>query len=1521
METQGHTRDVIFRMLAREHEETQSNLRKFGETFQSLYDAIDKMASTSAESRAKSEMAATDKVSEHYRSSFAGINRIAMEEMDKRFKEQERKFSALIATVNGQASGIGMTGTVSTVAGAREKEPLRVFNPDVGGQSVTKSRELEASTKAVDQATTHISASMSAIRNEARQWFREVANVKTEMQAVAELSRKLKTMAPESRKAFGEEAGRMHDEYRSKQEFARKREEEYIASKRSNERSQRASSAGLESGAAGYDQFMELGDKQQEFVLQNQQRMRARAADESRRANESSIREQERAAKEEESILEQRNENWRQAEEKVIRTRESAVHQQARIDQKLTQNVLMLSTSLLRIGRGFALMGLVGEENSQKLLSGLLKIQAGFDVVSGGIGLFMKLKKTLDLYHKSVELGEKVRRAEAAASEFARQKSDGLAFAMSKEEVRVRALAGAYADLRNSKLSASTAGDSFGVTRQEPSVRPLASAPTRTSDRDVEYRLAPVGATARSKQAMDSILGLDDGYRLAPATLRPGEKLAGGGGLGGLRPGESRGTYGMAGQTARGRTAENAAYFDAIGRPDLSRGVSSAIGGGLKSGVSMAAFETARTVAAGGGIGTALMAGGSVLAGIATKSVVDYGVKSAVGSTAAKGLAATGIGMAGKAAPYLARVPMVAEAVGAGMNVFDVALGRDPSESLRNRRLGEAFATSASFISRKTGWTGSGRGIGDIGSRDNGPIMSETLARLNEQDALARKSGRYAFDEAASKTQAEERGKTMHDQTKGIRAREEARVKIREEKAERDIAERQKGDAKRDLLDENATYMANAGEMDLIRRRRRREDRSTDDKTSELTSQLKKLQSSGGDGILTRGIERQLADIARNDRAKEAGRLSEGAIAEQMSLRSSTITAESERNRAAFDVRQLKSRRAGGDRDVSDADIRNSEAKAEAAEMKLIGLTRQRFDLERKIGEEKREGIEKSLDGIRREIEMRQGAADRAREKVQSAKERFGELDPEEQKQIVDADARIKAERKKIEETGISSAEEAEAGESAGRLGAVRGEIAQTKAALAKLGPKREYRGKGQYVEKPQSKKDRDRELALRNKLSGLETQEQDLEGSEQGRIAGRMQAQTQAMIDLKDKAEIEARIKSGAEMPGDRQRLAAIKKKVTDKLAASADKGDIDLVRGVGLASGRGLGSSRASQAADKGGWAALAADEEEQEEIAENEQGIRRLRPEEQDARRRLAKTDADDPNAPLLPANAQNPPNAPDSRLQKPPAKEPLLPTSSSASAARAKLMDQLSAKDETPHWKPTLTDEEADDLFAPPRGRSKSDLPYDALPQEGETSAPSPNKDPLTLKAAIEQAKQLDKDARRKQAEDAQAKYAAEHGEVVDPDTHDQQGNKYSDDSVVKRFILKNRETSRGQAFGTINRRMREEDELDRERRGEPRRSSTVEPTVAAPVDREPTRGQGPGQGQQQAAFQAEVKSTQAVEVKATFNTDEMVREAANVFNVRMDRERENFRRQLEAALAASSAVTDSKARALRASQVN
>ena len=76
----------------------------------------------------------------------------------------------------------------------------------------------------------------------------------------------------------------------------------------------------------------------------------------------------------------------------MIRTRESAVHQQARIDQKLTQNVLMLSTSLLRIGRGFALMGLVGEENSQKLLSGLLKIQAGFDVVSGGIGLFMQVQ-------------------------------------------------------------------------------------------------------------------------------------------------------------------------------------------------------------------------------------------------------------------------------------------------------------------------------------------------------------------------------------------------------------------------------------------------------------------------------------------------------------------------------------------------------------------------------------------------------------------------------------------------------------------------------------------------------------------------------------------------------------------------------------------------------------------------------------------------------------------------------------------------------------------------------------------------------------------------------------------------------------------------------------------------------------------------------------------------------------------------------------------------------------------------
>ncbi len=52
---------------------------------------------------------------------------------------------------------------------------------------------------------------------------------------------------------------------------------------------------------------------------------------------------------------------------------------------KMAEGFVAATESIARFGRGFAALGLVGEENTDKLLRGLIKVQAVFDLVSGGV--------------------------------------------------------------------------------------------------------------------------------------------------------------------------------------------------------------------------------------------------------------------------------------------------------------------------------------------------------------------------------------------------------------------------------------------------------------------------------------------------------------------------------------------------------------------------------------------------------------------------------------------------------------------------------------------------------------------------------------------------------------------------------------------------------------------------------------------------------------------------------------------------------------------------------------------------------------------------------------------------------------------------------------------------------------------------------------------------------------------------------------------------------------------------------
>jgi hypothetical protein len=58
--------------------------------------------------------------------------------------------------------------------------------------------------------------------------------------------------------------------------------------------------------------------------------------------------------------------------------------------------------AILKLGRGFAMAGLAGEENTEKMLRGLVKVQAAFDVLRGAVDVWWTLRTAADAYKTSL---------------------------------------------------------------------------------------------------------------------------------------------------------------------------------------------------------------------------------------------------------------------------------------------------------------------------------------------------------------------------------------------------------------------------------------------------------------------------------------------------------------------------------------------------------------------------------------------------------------------------------------------------------------------------------------------------------------------------------------------------------------------------------------------------------------------------------------------------------------------------------------------------------------------------------------------------------------------------------------------------------------------------------------------------------------------------------------------------------------------------------------------------------------
>ena len=111
--------------------------------------------------------------------------------------------------------------------------------------------------------------------------------------------------------------------------------------------------------------------------------------------------------------------------------------------------------SLMRLSRGAVAMGLASEESTEKLLRGLVKMQAFFDLGVGAVNLVARISRGYDTVFKLLETR---RAASAASATLAAKQAQAEAAALTQEATAANAAAGAHG-----RLNAQRAGGLAGA--------------------------------------------------------------------------------------------------------------------------------------------------------------------------------------------------------------------------------------------------------------------------------------------------------------------------------------------------------------------------------------------------------------------------------------------------------------------------------------------------------------------------------------------------------------------------------------------------------------------------------------------------------------------------------------------------------------------------------------------------------------------------------------------------------------------------------------------------------------------------------------------------------------------------------------------------------------------------------------------------------------------------------------------------------------------------------------------------
>lgn len=112
-----------------------------------------------------------------------------------------------------------------------------------------------------------------------------------------------------------------------------------------------------------------------------------------------------------------------------------------------------IAESTGKVARGVALFGLAGEENTEKLVQGLLKVQGAFDLLTGGVKLIKNINAAYEAYRASVVVAAAAQRAASANN----------VQAIAAETVATDALASARARAAAAGIASRNAGAAGGI--------------------------------------------------------------------------------------------------------------------------------------------------------------------------------------------------------------------------------------------------------------------------------------------------------------------------------------------------------------------------------------------------------------------------------------------------------------------------------------------------------------------------------------------------------------------------------------------------------------------------------------------------------------------------------------------------------------------------------------------------------------------------------------------------------------------------------------------------------------------------------------------------------------------------------------------------------------------------------------------------------------------------------------------------------------------------------------------------